>query len=194
MNESPLSVEERIIQAAIECIEQFGVQGTTNRKIAQMAGVNSAAINYYFRSKEKLIQRCMEVTLENAFDFSDYESLPGGSAQERCVAIFDDLIRGGLQYPGLTRSHFYDVITSGRYDGLAVQKLNEFVAELVQDMRARGVPLDEDLLPLSCMQISASVMMMILAPGLFQEHFGLDLAQAQTRKQFLERLVGQLLR
>lgn len=49
MNSEP--VEIKIIEAAIECIEQFGLKGATNRRIAEKAGVNLAAINYYFRSK-----------------------------------------------------------------------------------------------------------------------------------------------
>ena len=70
MNDKPASVEGKIIQAAIECIEKYGISGATNRQIALEAGVNNAAINYYFRSKEVLIQRCMEITLKNAFDLS----------------------------------------------------------------------------------------------------------------------------
>ena len=44
------SMEEKIILATIECLEKYGFQGTTIRKIAEAAGSNSAAVNYYFRS------------------------------------------------------------------------------------------------------------------------------------------------
>ena len=40
------TVEIKIIEAAIDCIEQFGLKGATNRRIAEKAGVNLAAINY----------------------------------------------------------------------------------------------------------------------------------------------------
>ena len=133
----PTSVETKIITAAIDCIEKYGIQGATNRKIALAAGVNNAAINYYFRSKEQLIQRCMQVTLENAFDFQDFERLPGASARERCAAIFNDLIAGGVQYPGITRAHFFSLLNEGKYDALAVEKLNEFARSLAQDLAGR---------------------------------------------------------
>jgi AcrR family transcriptional regulator len=192
MNELP-SVEANIITAAIDCIEKYGILGATNRKIAQAAGVNNAAINYYFRSKDQLIQRCMQVTLENAFDFKDFARLPGASARERCAAIFDELIAGGIQYPGITRAHFYGMFNEGKYDSLAVEKLNDFVRHLAQDLAERGAGLEPDELQLACAQITMTVLMAILAPKLFQASFGLDLGDALARQRFVTRLVERLL-
>jgi AcrR family transcriptional regulator len=193
MDTSPTAVEMTIINATIECIEKYGIQGTTNRKIAEMAGVNNAAINYYFRSKDALIRRCMQITLENAFDFKDFENLPGDTAQQRCAAIFDDLVTGGLNYPGLTRSHFYELLTEGKYDSIAVEKLNEFVGDLARDLEGRGVDLDAQELQLACVQITTAVMMAILAPRLFAAKFGIDMNDEKTRRRFIQRLVERLL-
>jgi AcrR family transcriptional regulator len=193
METTPTTIEVNIINATIECIEKYGVQGTTNRKIAEMAGVNNAAINYYFRSKDALIRRCMQITLENAFDFKDFENLPGGTARQRCAAIFNDLIVGGLNYPGLTRSHFYELLAEGKYDSLAVEKLNKFVEDLATDMQARGVDLDPQELQLACVQITTAVLMTILAPRLFAAQFGIDIRDEETRQGFVQRLVERLL-
>jgi AcrR family transcriptional regulator len=193
METAPTTIEMNIINATIECIERYGVQGTTNRKIAEMAGVNNAAINYYFRSKDALIRRCMQITLENAFDFKDFENLPGGTARQRCAAIFNDLILGGLNYPGLTRSHFYELLAEGKYDSLAVEKLNKFVEDLAKDMQARGVDLDPQELQLACVQITTTVLMTILAPRLFAAQFGIDIGDEKTRQGFVQRLVERLL-
>jgi AcrR family transcriptional regulator len=193
MDTSPTAVETTIINATIECIEKYGIQGTTNRKIAEMAGVNNAAINYYFRSKDALIRRCMQITLENAFDFKDFENLPGDTARQRCTAIFNDLVAGGLNYPGLTRSHFYHLLTEGKYDSIAVDKLNEFVGDLAKDLEGRGVDLDAQELQLACVQITTAVMMAILAPRLFAAKFGIDMNDEKTRRRFIQRLVERLL-
>jgi AcrR family transcriptional regulator len=191
INSPATLIETKIIQAAIDCIEKYGIQGSTNRKITEMAGVNSAAINYYFRSKDVLIEICMQKTLENAFDFSDFERLPGGSAHERCVAIFDELIAGGIAYPGITRSHFYELLTEGKYDALVVGKLNEFVRNLAEDMQARRVALDPQEAQPACAQMTMTVMMAILAPRLFSKGLGLDLCDPDTRKRFVDQLVGR---
>ncbi len=192
MESKPLSVEERIVQAAIECIEKYGVKGATNRKIAALAGVNNAAINYYFRTKEALVERCMRATLKNAFDWEDIAKLPGQTAQEKCAAIFKDLIQGGINYPGLTRSHFYDLISEGNYGSLAVEKLNEFVENLVKELQRCGSGLATSELRLACMQVTSAAMMVILAPQLFAP-IGFDLRDEDTRQQFVDRLVKRLL-
>lgn len=192
MNQSP-TTEEKIISAAIVCIEKYGVQGTTNRKIAQEAGVNNAAINYYFRSKDALIQRCLEVTLHNAFDFEDFETLPGDTPQEWCAAIINDLIVGGLNYPGLARFHFYEVLANGKYDSLAVEKLNEFVGNLVRNLLSKNLDIDETQLQFACMQMTSVMMMGILAPQLFAQQFGLDLSNKDMRKAYVDSMVRKIL-
>ncbi len=47
-----ITTEEKIILAAINCIEKYGLENTTIRKIGEEAGTNSASISYYFRSKD----------------------------------------------------------------------------------------------------------------------------------------------
>ena len=192
MNESP-TTEEKIISAAIVCIEKYGLQGATNRKIAQEAGVNNAAINYYFRSKDILIQRCLEITLHNAFDFEDFEQLPGDTLQEWCESVINDLIEGGLNYPGLARFHFYEVLANGKYDALAVEKLNEFVANLVKKLLSKDATLDENRLQFACMHMTSVMMMGILAPKLFTQRFGMDLSKESLRREYVKRLVRQML-
>ena len=49
-----ISTEDRVKEAARKVFLKKGLDGTTTREIAQEAGLNSALVNYYFRSKEKL--------------------------------------------------------------------------------------------------------------------------------------------
>lgn len=193
MESIPGSVEEKIINAAIECMEKFGVQGTTNRKIAQMAGINSAAINYYFRSKDVLIQRAMEKTLANAFDWRDLEDLPGKTPQQHCTAIFLHLLEGGINYPGIARAHFFDLFSSGDYHSPVVKPLNEFVVHLIKDLQERGLKMDQVRMQEACIQIVTSVFMLILSPRLFETGFNLTMTDPGQREKFVSSLVNHLL-
>jgi AcrR family transcriptional regulator len=187
--ETTNTVEEKIILAAIECLEKFGVQGATNRKIAEIAGINSAAINYYFRSKEVLIQRAMERTLANAFDWKEIDQLPGDTPQEHCVAIFLNLIEGSLNYPGITHAHFFGLLTAQDYDALVVKRLNDFVNDLVRDLQQRGLQMQKEELQQACIQITSSVFFLILSPKLFLPGFDLDLSNSSQREKFIRSLV-----
>ncbi|MEI8132629.1 MAG: TetR family transcriptional regulator [Leptolinea sp.] len=190
METSP--IEQKIINATIECIEKYGVKGTTNRQIAIQAGVNSAAVNYYFRSKENLINRCMQVTLANAFDWEGIKDLPAGSPKERCNAIFTEILLGGLNFPGIARAHFYDLIVDGNYTSLLVSKLNGFLENLVNDLKDKGSKLSDRELYLACTQITSAVMMLILTPKIYEKKFGLDLQDREMAVGYVNRLVDGL--
>lgn len=188
------SAEEKIITAAVECIEKYGIKGTTVRQIAEQAGVNIAAVNYYFRSKDILIERCMQQTLHNAFDWDDLIQLPGDTAADHCKAIFNDILEGGLNYPGITRAHFYDLLVDGKYTSPLCTAINGFMDNLVADMKAKGATLSDVELYLACTQITNAVLMFILSPQLFTEKFGLSLQDPDTRKEYVNRLIDRLLR
>jgi AcrR family transcriptional regulator len=193
MSEKASSVEDKIIQATIECIETYGISGTTNRQIAQVAGVNNAAINYYFRSKDVLMLRCMEITLKNAFDLSEMPPMAGATPQQRCIAILVDLMQGGYQYPGITRAHFFNLFTEGQYDALLMEWINRFVDDLASDLQRRGCTLEQSELKVGLVQILSVVILAILAPKLFERQHRVDLLDAGSREAYVTRLVTRLL-
>ena len=58
------STEEKIMAAARKLFTQKGYAATKTRDIAREAGINSALLNYYFRSKEKLFALIMRENLQ----------------------------------------------------------------------------------------------------------------------------------
>ncbi len=190
---SASSVEEKIINAAIDCIDKYGMPGATNRRIAQAAGVNIAAINYYFRSKEVLTQRVMEITLKTAFDLGMIPAMPGAPANERCVEVMVEILQGGLRYPGLTRAHFYDLLAEGQYNALLVEHVNRFVDGLAVDLAGRGCRLAPGELKLALVQILSAVIMAVLAPTLFAQQPGVQLDDPEQSRAYIIRLVDRLL-
>jgi AcrR family transcriptional regulator len=192
MNEPANSVEQKIILTTIDCIEKYGISGATNRRIAEVAGVNIAAINYYFRSKEILIQRVMEITLKNAFDMSDLPPMAGAAPKERCTAVFMAVLEGGLKYPNLTRAHFRSLLVDGQQDAALHAHLNGFLHEQAVDLLGRGIQSSEAELKPVLLQIFSVVVMAVLAPSLV-EQTGVHLQDRQARRAYIERLVDQLI-
>ncbi|HVP20253.1 MAG TPA: TetR/AcrR family transcriptional regulator [Anaerolineaceae bacterium] len=192
MSEEPASIEEKIILTTIDCIERYGFSGATNRRISQAAGVNIAAINYYFRSKKALIQRVMEITLHNAFDLSNVPSMPEATVQQRCAAIFAEILEGGIRYPNLTRAHFHDLLVEDQPDTLLQHYVRQFVDEQAQELLTRGLTLPPDEIKLALIQIFSAVAMAVLAPSLI-EQAGIDLHDPAARQSYVKRLVEKLL-
>lgn len=54
------STEERILDAAVKEFMQKGYAGARTTAIAEAAGVTHAMLHYYFRSKEKLLDRIID--------------------------------------------------------------------------------------------------------------------------------------
>ncbi|MBC6605972.1 TetR/AcrR family transcriptional regulator [Hymenobacter sp. BT188] len=59
-DENPQCTEQKIKEAARKVFIEKGFDGTTTRDIAEVAGINQALTNYYFRSKEKLFRLIFE--------------------------------------------------------------------------------------------------------------------------------------
>lgn len=68
MQEIDVSTEERIKQAARIIFQKNGLAASRTRDIAEVADVNLALLNYYFRSKENLFEIIM---LETIGDFAN---------------------------------------------------------------------------------------------------------------------------
>ena len=58
----------RLLRAALECFATHGYNKTSTRQIAHAAGVNLAAINYYFGSKAELYRAVYSQLCEIARD------------------------------------------------------------------------------------------------------------------------------
>ncbi len=193
MEERSGAIENKIILTTIDCIEKHGIVGTTIRRIAEMAGINVAAINYYFRSKEELIRRCMATTLANAFDLAGMPDMPGLGSKERCAAIMLEILQGGIRFPGLTRAHFHKLIAEGQGDSMLASSINGFIKDLGADLRSRGCPMEPKSLDAALRQILSMVLMTALAPSLFLPDEKGRASRGNEGRAAVDRLVALLL-
>ncbi|GJM80880.1 hypothetical protein HMSSN139_33760 [Paenibacillus sp. HMSSN-139] len=58
-----LTTKQNIIQATLELIKTEGADQVTLRKITAAANVNLALVNYYFGSKDNLINEALKLLL-----------------------------------------------------------------------------------------------------------------------------------
>lgn len=64
MNSSSSSTQERILAAAEALFAQRGFDGASLRQLTAAAGVNLAAVNYHFGSKDKLVEQVFRRRLD----------------------------------------------------------------------------------------------------------------------------------
>lgn len=61
-----IETRRKILEAACEVFAEMGYRGATNAEICRRSGVNGAAVNYHFRSKEALYVAAFRRTLEES--------------------------------------------------------------------------------------------------------------------------------
>ena len=59
----------RIVEAALNLFGERGYEGASTRDIAERAGVNAPALNYYFNNKEGVYRACTEYMVERTWDY-----------------------------------------------------------------------------------------------------------------------------
>lgn len=93
----------RIKAAAIQLVAEVGYANATMKGIAQRAGLTSAAIYHYYRSKEALVVDALESTLDEMI-----ERLVAAGEREsglvgRLTSVLEEAIACTQDYPDVTR-------------------------------------------------------------------------------------------
>jgi AcrR family transcriptional regulator len=186
-----MDIKEKIINSAIEVIEAVGMNKVTTRKIAEKAGVNVAAVNYYFGSQKKLIQLALEKTLDNAFKDSIEEFDPAYSLEEALKKILLEWFEGSLNYPNITKAHFFEPFVNNSYKTVAVRRLNLFFKNLHKLIMDNYTGIDEDKLKLALSQLFGSLFSAILFPELMKPYSGINYFREEDRAIYIETLLAR---
>src|ERR1700743_2080641 len=93
---NPEDTRERIVRAAGEGFGRQGFRGTTIRQITARAGVNVAAVNYYFRDKAELYLRVLREAKSCTGRISLHDR--PGTPEERLEAFIQRFV-GHLLHP-----------------------------------------------------------------------------------------------
>ena len=187
------STEAKIIEATISCIEKHGIARVTNKLISEEAGVNSAAISYYFRSKDKLIELAQQTALKNGFEWEDYAHTDELGAKEQLVSVLLQLAEGAARYPNLTKFFFTDAFLNGDYSGAGIRKLEEFLSLLREKLSGKR-PDISDMCLLVHQAFNCAVLPVVTMPKLFGGFSGLDLSDSEARARYIRDAVARLWR
>ncbi len=193
MSKRKTLTREKIVIAAIECIEEQGLQSLTIRSIASKAGVNSAAINYYFDTKGRLVEEALERTLEE-FKKIPEETLQADNldSRDRLRAFFSALFDGLIRWPRIVRAHLQSPLFEANYGTRFVDTFNSFLTDLLRKLEEMPLGPQEQNLRLRIIQSFSAVLIPGLMPGLFRYFSGLDFTDPDARKSYIEDLVTHL--
>jgi AcrR family transcriptional regulator len=187
------NTEMKIVETTINCIEKYGIDKVTNRLISKEAGVNISAINYYFRSKDKLIETVLETVLQNAFRWEDFAYTDNYAPKKQLAEILFQLADGVANFPNMTKFFFMDVFLKGDYSGLGVKKLNEFLTLVCGKLHPKCAPANKNEIRLLLHQaFSCIALPAFLMPNVFKEFSEIDLTDSAVLKRYIESTLDKL--
>jgi AcrR family transcriptional regulator len=163
------SNELKIKEAARKLFQEKGFDGVRTREIAEMAGINSALLHYYFRSKEKLFRIIMNESIQEMFAFLKqiiYE--PSTSLSYK----IDEIVNGYMDVVMTTPNLAIFVLNELHANPKQLIKesriprkfLNEsyFAKQIIEHLQARSIPVSPIHFIMN--MISLSVMPVIASP------------------------------
>ena len=183
----------KLVVATIDCLEREGLSHTTVRSIAAQAGVNVAAINYYFGSKDRLIDLALEQALQEAFDnnfrdcFENQSLTPIEALRQFCL----DTLEGSLRYPRLTRAFFSETWIRDKQQRPMLERFQELVEKLSHHLKPVVTERQGETLQLTLTQILAVLFFAAIGSDLVQAATQLDLSSPQARHGFVDHLLAK---
>jgi AcrR family transcriptional regulator len=188
------TARQAILEAVVTCIEKYGISQLTTRKIAEEAGVNIAAINYYFGTKDELIAETLSMTITHMLEDVVAEIDTPRPFAESLQAVFFYLIDGAYRFPGITLAHLYDAVVQKRYDAPSALVFDQVYRRMIARAQAEHPQREADAVQLAVAQVMSSILLTMLAPGLLPLGAAYSLETEAGRRALAESYVEMLLR
>lgn len=188
-----IDTQDKIISTAIDMIGRQINLDFTIRSIAEKANVNLASVNYYFRSKDNLINEVEKHFVRESRRI--YEEITGLGMEPRekirlwAAKTMDQI----MEYPGI----IYLIVTKLLND----RNENTGVVGLMDTLEQSLIPIIKESMGIQD-NITASIKLMhlfsgVVAPVLFYygagRSFNIDMRNSNDRSRYIDALIDSVL-
>jgi AcrR family transcriptional regulator len=179
-------VQQRLIDAALQCFLADDYHHVTTRQIAAEADTNVSMIRYYFGNKEGLYEEMIRSTLQPLLDVLDSSLLTSTEGFADYFRIYYQTMQANPRFPALIlkvialnqgpgKRFIYQLLERGRHRGRErIEKLKQ------QDLIAQEV--DPDVIRIAF--VSLAMMPMLIKP-VFEKQIEREMDEA-----FIEQLAS----
>ncbi len=188
--ENHTNTQKRIIAAALNIISTDGFCKLTVRKVSSLAGVNVAAINYHFGSKEQLINQALHSITEQLK--SCFEILAGEEllAEDRLGIFLDNYTKTVVKYPDIIKIFIMQSITEyeirGEYEAFMLEEGYDLLKKTLRQIRPTE---SETIIGMRIMQMQGDMAFPILLGNRTIAQKDFDFFQEDSRSQYIELMM-----
>lgn len=184
------SAKDRILNATLYIIGKDGFQNVTIRKIADIADVNVASINYHFGSKENVIDealKCVTNKFMNSFQLLEGDEMAPIDKLRNFLRRYSDI---SVEYPDIFKNLANQLIYNGSHESEYMmflrQKGSDSMKNVLKDLT--GIE-DNHTLSLMVLQLIGSMIFPILASAHTRFISELNYNDKKTRYDYVELLI-----
>lgn len=195
-SEHHCSTRQKIIDATLDIISAEGFYKVTIRKIAALAGVNVAAVNYHFGSKKNLIDESLnDITqqLRQAFYPLKDESL---RPEARLRMFMIDYANVVSRYPDLIKNFIMQSITDYPFPGNYEAFIQEEGCQLIYNtLKIIKPQYDDTTIGMIIVQLLACLdYPLLIANRQSPTKAKFDFYHEETRNKFIDMLVENIVK
>ncbi len=180
--------KQEILKATLKILESEGFQKLTVRKIAAEAGVNVAAVNYHFGSKDRVVFEALQTLRARFGEAFAHLRAVGHPPRARLVAFMTAYCDTVFEYPNLVKAFINQSLNAEiqqdyesfvRREGLAL--ITQTLAEILPD--------GEETLRMKAFQMMSSLILILLVGKDSGPVIGLDFSDPQVRARYIQTIV-----
>lgn len=187
------STREKIINATLSIISIEGFQKLTIRKIAAIAGVNIAAVNYHFGSKDLLVNEALKsVTYQMKESFKLLQD--NRQPEEKLRSFMRAYSDAAQRYPAVLQNFISSSMHNHQVrDDYEEYLKNEGFTLIRRNLEELGAMESESILQIVVVQILSCLSYPVLLGDRLQPTMGLDYNDTQERYEYVELLLDSVL-
>ncbi|HBE76908.1 MAG TPA: TetR/AcrR family transcriptional regulator [Firmicutes bacterium] len=188
------TTKDKILEATLEIISSQGFQNVTIRKIATVAGVNIAAVNYHFGSKDNVVSAALEYLMVQAKNIFKCLSNSHETPEQRLRNFVDKLAKNFSKYPDqiqyLIYQSIHDQATPNKFQEYLKTEGIDLIKAAIQEIR----PAEDDVtLQMRVTQLFGCLAFPVLLGNRSTEIFGVELNDSKKRKTYVEFLLKSIM-
>lgn len=160
------ATRRRILETAVRLFADLGYANTTSKIICKEAGVNIAAVNYYFGSREDLYRAVLDDVHEHIVNLEEMGRIMdcGLTAEEKLCLVLDAYIN--TAYSGeswYAKIWAHELMTPSPVGGMAFLEgtlpKEAYIRSLIADVT--GMDIDDPALDFCIVQVMAPYLLML---------------------------------
>lgn len=183
-----VETKQEILKTTLRILESEGIQKLTVRKIAAQAGVNVAAVNYHFGSKDRVVFEALNILRAHfgmAFAHLRNAERP---PRERLVAFMTAYCDTVFEYPNLVKAFVNQSLNIEIQQNYEAFVRQEGLALITQTL-AEIITASDETLRMKAIQMMSSLILILLVGKDSGPVIGLDFSDPQVRARYIQTIV-----